>query len=362
LGNIPLLNTLPPAVDLETKQVLKKCSQANRYLAELKGVSGTIPNQNILINTLSIQEAKDSSEVENIITTHDELFKEEIFADYLSNASAKEVRYYTLALKKGYELVSKNGLLTNNMIIEIQSELERNRTGFRKMPGTELKNERTGETVYVPPQNEEDIHYLMKNLEWYLNDDGLSKIDPLIKMAVIHYQFESIHPFYDGNGRTGRIINILYLVQKKLLDIPVLYLSRYIIEHKNDYYRLLQEIRDRNNWEEWILYMLDGIEKTSIETIAMIHEIRQLMMDYKHRIRENYKFYSQELLNNLFCYPYTKIEFIQRDLGVTRKTAAKYLDELADGGFLQKEKIGVHHFFVNKPLFELFTKKRNESE
>ena len=354
--NTHLLTKLPPPIDLETKQVLKKCSQANRCLAELKGISGTIPNQNILINTLSIQEAKDSSEVENIITTHDELFKEELFADYLSNASAKEVRYYTLALKKGFELVSKNRLLTNNMIIEIQSELEKNKTGFRKMPGTELKNPRTGETIYVPPQNEEDIQDLMQNLECYLNDDDISNIDPLIKMAVIHYQFESIHPFYDGNGRTGRIINILYLVQKNLLNIPVLYLSRYIIEHKSDYYHLLQGIRDHNNWEEWILYMLDGIEKTSIETIKIIQEIQQLMMDYKHRIRKSYKFYSQDLLNNLFCHPYTKIEFIQRDLGVTRKTAAKYLDELSVGGFLQKEKIGTNHFFINKPLFELFTK------
>jgi Fic family protein len=355
--NMFLLNKLHPTVDLETTKVLRKCSQANRYLAELKGVSGTIPNQNILINTLSIQEAKDSSEVENIITTHDELFKEELFADYLSNSSAKEVKYYTLALKRGFELVSKNKLLTNNMIVEIQSELERNKTGFRKMPGTEIKNDQTGKTIYVPPQNEEDIQCLMKNLERYINDDDLSNIDPLIKMAVIHYQFESIHPFYDGNGRTGRIINILYLVQKKLLDIPVLYLSRYIIERKSDYYRLLQGVRDHSNWEEWILYMLDGVEKASIETITIIQEIRQLMMNYKHRIRENYKFYSQDLLNNLFCHPYTKIEFIQRDLDVTRKTAAKYLDELVVGGFLQKEKIGVNHFFINKPLFDLFTRE-----
>jgi Fic family protein len=236
------LKKLPPEVDLETKKILRKCSQANRYLAELKGISSTIPNQNILINTLSIQEAKDSSEVENIVTTH--------------------------------------------------------------------------------------------------------------------YQFESIHPFYDGNGRTGRILNILYLVQKKLLDIPVLYLSRYIIEHKNDYYRLLQEIRDHDRWEEWILYILDGIEKTSIETIAVIRDIHHLMLDYKRRIRANYKFYSQDLLNNLFCHPYTKIDFIQRDLGVTRKTAAKYLDDLVLGGFLQKEKYGVHHYFVNRPLFEIFAKRR----
>ncbi len=352
------LKKLPPEVDLETKKVLRKCSQANRYLAELKGISSTIPNQNILINTLSIQEAKDSSEVENIITTHDDLFKENLFTEFLSDTSAKEVRYYTFALKRGYELVSQENLLTNNMIIEIQSLLERNKTGFRKMPGTELKNNQTGKIVYIPPQKEEDIQSFMKNLEWYINDDHASNTDYLIKMAVIHYQFESIHPFYDGNGRTGRILNILYLVQKRLLDIPVLYLSRYIIEHKNDYYRLLQEVRDHNRWEEWILYILDGIEKTSIETLVIIREIRQLMLDYKRRIRENYKFYSQDLLNNLFCHPYTKIDFIQRDLGVTRKTAARYLNDLVLGGFLQKEKFGVQHYFVNRPLFEIFTKRR----
>jgi Fic family protein len=181
-------------------------------------------------------------------------------------------------------------------------------------------------------------------------------------MAVIHYQFESIHPFYDGNGRTGRIINILYLVQKKLLDIPVLYLSRYIIQNKSEYYRLLQEVRDKNNWEEWILYMLDGIEKTSIDTIFVIGQIRALMSNYKHRLRENFKFYSQDLLNNIFCHPYTKIEFIQRDLGVTRKTAAKYLEELSSAGLLRKEKIGVSNFFVNEPLFDIFTHRKDRYE
>jgi Fic family protein len=352
------LQELPPVVELETKAVLKKCSQANRYLAELKGISHTIPNQNILINTLSIQEAKDSSAIENIITTHDELFKEELFSDFMQNASAKEVHNYTLALKKGFTLVQSSGLLTNNTILTIQAELEKNKAGFRKLPGTELKNERTGETVYTPPQNAGDIVSLMGNLEKYINDDFFSAVEPLIKMAVIHYQFESIHPFYDGNGRTGRIINILYLVQKKLLDIPVLYLSRYIIEHKAEYYRLLQDVRDNNNWEGWILYMLEGVEKTAVDTIAMIGNIRTLMADYKNRLRDGFKFYSQDLLNNLFCHPYTKIEFIERDLGVTRKTAAKYLEELAAAGILRKEKIGVSHFFVNEPLYALFTQMR----
>ena len=233
MNSRPLL-LLPLSIDLETKAVLKKCAYAHRYLAELKGVSGTIPNQHIIINTLAIQEAKDSSAVENIITTHDELFKEELFSDFLSSTAAKEVRNYTFTLKKGYELIRSYGLLTTNVILEIQEELEKNKAGLRKLPGTELKNDRTGETIYTPPQTGEEIISLMNNLEHFINDDSISMLDPLVKMAVIHYQFESIHPFYDGNGRTGRIINILYLVLKKLLDIPVLYLSRYIIDTKDD--------------------------------------------------------------------------------------------------------------------------------
>jgi Fic family protein len=352
------LPVLPPDLDVETKAVLKKCSQANRCLAELKGISHTIPNQNILLNTLAIQEAKDSSAIENIITTHDELFKEELFSEFMQNRSAKEVYNYSIALKRGYELVHRSGLLTNNTILEIQTELEKNKAGFRKLPGTELKNDRTGETIYTPPQNAEEIISLMSNLEKYINDDSLSNVEPLIKMAIIHYQFESIHPFYDGNGRTGRIINILYMVQKKLLNIPVLYLSRYIIENKAEYYRLLQDVRDTNNWEGWILYMLDGIENTAMDTINIIEQIRNLMADYKKRLRDGFKFYSQDLLNNLFCHPYTKIEFIEHDLGVTRKTAAKYLEELTAAGLLRKEKIGKSHFFVNEPLYALFTHRR----
>lgn len=353
-----ILSKLPVQKDIETKLVLKKCAQANRFLAELKGVSETIPDQNILINTLSTQEAKDSSAIENIITTHDEMFKEELFSEFINNASAKEVRNYTIALKKGFQLVQKNSLLTNNVILEIQGELEKNKAGFRKLPGTALINDKTGEIVYTPPQNPEEIIQLMNNLEEFINNDSMMSVDPLIKMAIIHYQFESIHPFYDGNGRTGRIINILYLVLKGLLNIPVLYLSGYIIERKREYYRLLQDVRTIGNWEDWILYLLDGIENTSKETILIIQSIRALMNQFKKKLRENYKFYSQDLLNNLFCHPYTKIEFIQNDLGVTRKTASKYLDEMCEGGLLKKEKIGVHHYFINEPLFAIFTQKK----
>lgn len=353
-----ILTELPPKIDIETKEVLRQTANAHRYLAELKGVSKTIPNQSILINTLPLLEAKDSSAIENIITTHDELYKESLFEDFISNASAKEVQNYSQALKLGYEKIKATGIFTNKQILEIQEKIENNKAGFRKLPGTNLKNDKTGETIYTPPQHSEDIIRLMNNLEQYINDIPSDKIDPLIKMAVIHYQFESIHPFYDGNGRTGRIINILYLVYKGLLDIPVLYLSRYIIQRKSDYYRLIQEVRDSENWEEWILFMLQGVEETSKETIRLIQSIRNLMQDYKFRIRDKYKFYSQDLLNNLFFHPYTKIEFLERDLRIHRHTATKYLDELAEGGFLEVQKIGKHNLYMNRALFEIFTGKQ----
>ena len=232
ISGLPLL---PPENELETRAILKKLASAHRYLAELKGVSTTIPNQAILISTLSLQEAKDSSAIENIVTTHDELFKEELFPDFAVNAAAKEVRNYVNALRVGFERVSENKLFTNNHIIEIQAELEKNKAGFRKLPGVELRNEQTGETIYTPPQNPHDILRLMDNLERFINDDDFYDADPLVKMAMIHCQFESIHPFYDGNGRTGRIINVLYLVQKGLLNIPILYLSRYIVRNNGDY-------------------------------------------------------------------------------------------------------------------------------
>ena len=194
----------------------------------------------------------------------------------------------------------------------------------------------------------------MNNLETFINDDTQMNADPLVKMAVIHHQFESIHPFYDGNGRTGRIINILYLIQKKLLDLPVLYLSRYIIKHKDDYYRLLQQVRETNVWEEWILYMLDGTEQTANESILLINGIKKLMQEYKQNIRTQLpKIYSQDLLNNLFKYPYTKIEYLQHDLDIGRNTAIRYLEALVKNGLLAKQKVGRENFYINKPLFNL---------
>ena len=351
-----ILKQLPPDINLESKPILKKLISAHKHLAELKGISAGIPNQAVLINSLSLQEAKDSSAIENIITTHDELFKEDLFSDYTKNAAAKEVSRYIYALKTGYSLIKDSKVLSNNIIIEIQGKLENCKTGFRKLPGTELKNLSSGETVYIPPQSHDQIVSLMNNLEAFINDDTLSDIDPLVKMAIIHYQFESIHPFYDGNGRTGRIINVLYLVLKDLLQIPVLYLSRYITKTKGEYYRLLQQVRDDNNWEDWILYILEAIEQTAIQTISMIHSIDESLTNYKKIIRSNFKFYSHELINNLFYHPYTKIDFLVKDLNISRLTAGKYLDMLCEAKLLRKEKIGKSNYYVNIALYNILTK------
>lgn len=349
------LNKLPLEHDVETKKVLKKVASAHRALAELKGIVSSIPNENILINTIVIQEAKDSSAIENIITTHDDIFKAELNLHGIKSLKAKEVHHYIVAIKKGFESLRKDGLLTNNNIISIQSELEKNSAGFRKIPGTKLKNETTGETVYIPPQDYTTIRDLMTNLEAYINDPTMSKFDVLVKMAIIHFQFESIHPFYDGNGRTGRIINILYLVMNDLLKLPVLYLSRYIVAHKADYYKLFQSVRETDDWENWILYMLNAVEQTSKETISLVIKIKDLILEYKNLLRSSFKFYSQDLLNNLFRHPYTKIEFIQKDLKVSRITASKYLNELAKTQLLEKRKLGTSYYFVNKKLIQILT-------
>jgi cell filamentation protein, protein adenylyltransferase len=350
-----MLKKLPFEQDIETKKVLKKLATAHRALAELKGVVATIPNENILINSLGFQEAKDSSAVENIITTHDDVYKAALNLGGFKSLNAKEVQNYIAALKKGFSLILKNKILINRDIIAIQSELEKNNAGFRKLTGTALKNATTGETVYTPPQEYSVIVDLMANLEQFINDDSMSEFDPLVKMAIIHYQFESIHPFYDGNGRTGRIINVLYLVMKDLLNLPVLYLSRYIILNKSMYYKLLQEVRETDNWENWMLYMLDAVEQISKETIILIGKIRELIFEYKKILRKDYKFYSQDLLNNLFKHPYTKIEFIERDLSVTRITAAKYLNKLAKDGLLKKQKLGTGNYYINEKLMNLLT-------
>ena len=317
---IPPLSELDPK-RFETPRILKRLGAASRSMAELKGVAASIPNQDILITTLSLQEAKDSSAIENIVTTHDELYREENSSGGGSVAT-KEVLRYRQALRAGFDAVQVNGLLTINTILGIQEELESNRAGLRKLPGTTLRDG-AGRIVYTPPQDATEVASLMSELERFIHDDPPFDADPLIKMALIHHQFESIHPFYDGNGRTGRIVNVLYLVKEGLLDIPVLYLSRHIVRTKPEYYRLLQEVRERDAWEEWVEYLLTAVELTARETLAIIHGIRALLLDTKQRIRADYRFYSQDLINNLFSHPYTRIEFVQRDLGVSRLTATK---------------------------------------
>ncbi len=338
----------------ETAPVLKRLAAASRQLAELKGVAAAIPHQGILINTLGMQEAKDSSAIENIVTTHDELFRDDLFPEDGGSPSAKEVLRYRQALWAGFERVRDTGLITVNDIVHVQTELERNNAGLRKVPGTALKDS-AGRTVYTPPQDHGEIVVLMRDLERFINDDALFDADPLIKMALIHHQFESIHPFYDGNGRTGRIVNVLYLVRERLLEIPVLYLSRHIVRTKPEYYRLLQAVRDGDAWEEWVLYMLGAVAQIAGESIAVIAAIRTALYDAKHRIRRDFKFYSQDLINNLFSHPYTKIQFIERDLKVSRLTARKYLEALADGGILRKRKVGRSNYYINVALNTILT-------
>ena len=349
------IKELPNIGDIETKTVLKKAVQANRVLAELKGILATIPNQNILINTLSLQEAKDSSAIENIITTHDELFKASL--NLQVSIAAKEVQSYSLALKKGFNLSQQYGFLTTNHLLQILDVLEPNNGAIRRLPGTVLKNQQTGEVVYTPPQDYETIMRLLANLEQFINDDEMSDWDNLIKMAVIHFQFESIHPFYDGNGRTGRILNLLYLCLKGLLDIPVLYLSRHIVQNKRKYYQKLQAVRDQNDWESWICFMLEAVENTALFTIDLIKNIRNLLEQTINWCQETQpKMYSRELLENLFKHPYTKIEFVMQDCQVSRLTAAKYLDVFVEAKILVKIKMGKTNYFINQPLLDLLTK------
>lgn len=354
-GPFPPLETLPPS-RFESPGILKRLATASRHLAELKGRAAAIPNQDILINTLGMQEAKDSSAIENIVTTHDELFRDDALPDQSSNPAAKEVLRYRQALRVGFQAVGESGLLTTNHILAIQAELERNDAGFRRLPGTALRDG-AGRTVYTPPQDAAEIVTLMGDLERFINTPDSYAADPLIRMALMHHRFESIHPFYDGNGRTGRILNVLYLVKERLLDAPVLYLSRPIVRTKGDYYRLLQAVRDADAWEDWVEYMLAAVEQSAAEGVATVNAIGEALLRTKHRIRSGLpKIYSQDLINNLFMHPYTKIEFIEKDLDVSRVTATKYLDALADSGILHKRKIGRSNYYINRALDTILTR------
>jgi Fic family protein len=344
---------LPVAKEqIETMTILRQLVNSSVALAELKGLANTLPNPAILLNAITLKEATASSEIENVITTQDKLYQALSAQGTQTDAATKEVLRYREATLFGYNFIQKKGFLNSNAIIKIQKVLEENNAGVRKLPGTALRNAATGKVIYMPPDDYETILRLMKNLEEYLNlDDDVS---PLIKLAVQHYQFESIHPFYDGNGRTGRIINVLYLVLHNLLDSPILYLSAYIINNKTDYYRLLEEVRTKNNWEGWILYILKGVEVTAKETIVRIRDINKLFLATQDQLKSiDEKNYNKELLELLFEHPYCKIEYLVERLKISRITASKYLKALEKSGILQSRRVWKETIYINTDLFEL---------
>jgi len=352
-NDLPLL---PPSKNIETKAILKKAISAGRALAELKGLGATIPNQAILVNSIILQEAKASSEVENIITTHDALFRAFTAKTSQIDPATKEVLRYREALWVGFNDLQERSLLTTNLFIRIVQTIRGNQAGIRNTPGTKILNAATGEVVFTPPEGVALIREKLKNLEEYIHEeDG---VDPLIKLALIHHQFEAIHPFTDGNGRTGRILNILYLLFKGLLDLPVLYLSKYIIEQKSDYYHHLRSVTDDGEWEPWILYILEAVEQTSLHTRDKIIAIRDLMDETLQYVKEKLpsRVYSKDLIEIIFRQPYTKGQFLV-DAGIAeRKTAANYLKEIEKTGILKAQKLGKENLYLNVKLFELLSK------
>lgn len=350
------LEELPPLREkVETIEILRQTIKSTAALAELKGIAKTIPNQAMLINAIVLQEAKDSSEVENIITTHDELYKALTVNKTHISPGTKEVVSYRKAIFHGFDLAKRQGFLRVNDIVGIQQVLVENTAGIRSTPGTVLKNDTTGEIVYTPPQDKAEILDLLANFINHFNQQN--DLSPLINLAILHYQFESIHPFYDGNGRTGRILNILYLIINELIDVPILYLSSYIIANKPEYYRLLNQINRTGRWEEWIMFMLKSVESTSKDTIAKITQIKFQLDSTIKKVQEKApKVYRKELVELLFEQPYSKIEFVVNKLGVERKAASRYLKELEDIGILESLKVGRETLYINKELIEVLKK------
>ncbi len=356
--NLPYneLPKLPPACEIETKAVLKKTITASRALAELKGATNRIPNPAILINSIVLQEAKLSSEIENIVTTNDELYK--ALSSAKSNdasGNVKEVVRYREAIWEGYNELSKRNVLATNLFIQIFQRIKDTDAGIRNTPGTRLLNPRNNKVIYTPPEGETILRDLLSNLEKYIHSDN-DNIDPLIKSAVIHYQFESIHPFTDGNGRTGRILLILYFVLTGQLDLPVLFLSKYIIENKSMYYSLLRGVTERNEWDPWILYILTGIEQTSNETVSIIDKIDKSLKDTLEKVKhEKQTPIPKEVVELIYEQPYCKTEFIiDRNISA-RKAAERYLKELERLGILRSEKVGKEVLYINTKLFKILS-------
>jgi Fic family protein len=353
-NGIPLL---PPAVDLETRAILKQCISARAALAELKGAAELIPNQAVLINTLPLLEAQASSEIENVLTTTDRMFQFRQ-ADDQADPATKEALRYSHALLEGYRTVQKRPLTTRTAE-EVCSLIKDTEMRVRTLPGTTLENERTRTIVYTPPEGEVVLRSLLANWESFLNEDD--ELDPLIRMAVAHYQFEAIHPFTDGNGRTGRVLNSLFFIHRKLLTLPILYLSRYIIRHKADYYRLLLEVTEAGAWEAWVKYMVAGVEETARWTTAKIEAIRKLQTHTTAHVRQVApKVYSHELINLIFELPYCRIQNVTQWGIAVRQTASGYLKELVRLGVLNEKLVGRDKLFVHPKLMQLLTHEPND--
>lgn len=353
-NDLPLL---PPDSDVETKAILKKVTEASRALAKLNGAAKTVPNPAILITSITLQEAKYSSQIENIITTDDKLYQAFTAKSQPSDPSTKEVLRYRKALWDGFNGLKKRELLTTNLFIKIFQKIKQTDAEIRNTPGTQLVDAASGKVIYTPPEGEPLLRSLLKNLEDYIHNSS-DEIDPLIKSAVIHYQFESIHPFTDGNGRTGRIILILYYVLSSLLDLPILYLSRYIIETKSEYYKLLRGVTENHLWEPWILYILEGVKQTSYFTLDLLAKISTSLDSTFEKVKLNKQSpVPKEVIELIYEQPYCKTEFIvDRKIGA-RKAAERYLKELERLQILKSVKVGKEVIYLNTALFSILSGK-----
>lgn len=344
---------LPFNFNFDDVEILKALNKANHKLGQLNGAINLLPNPYVIFNAITLGEAKESSEIENIVTTFDEIFKEMTYSK--SNPASKEVLNYRQAMLTGFNLLKENGFISKNHIIQIHHIVEPEVGDLRKLPGTVIMNTKTGEVLHTPPQNQEEIEEYLSNLEKYINMPEFEDIDPILKMAVIHFQFESIHPFYDGNGRTGRMLNILYLTLAKKIDLPILYLSKYINQNRSKYYECLNEVQcDINKLKPYLMFMIEGVYQMSEFTLKFIDSFMQTMGQASALVKEKCpKFYSQELMEHLFFNFYTKNDFLCKKLNITRNTASKYLHELTTVGILIEEKIGKNKIYKNAFLYNL---------